>query len=73
MTRSLAALAKGNLIEAVTYHPMGPLLALQAAVTWLAWGLVAFRIVAAPHAGLLNWTLGGNGLLLLIVWAVRLF
>ena len=39
MTRALHALAHGDLANAIVFHPLAPVLAVEAAVVWALWGL----------------------------------
>jgi hypothetical protein len=39
LTRAFAHLAKGEWRAAVTLHPLAPVLALEAVLGWLAWGV----------------------------------
>jgi hypothetical protein len=43
LTRAFAHLAKGHLGEGLRMHPLAPLLAVEGAVLWLAWGLAVGR------------------------------
>lgn len=72
LTRAASAFAKGDLGAAVDWHPLLPLLAIQAALLWLAWGwAMKRRGSAAPLARLATRLALANGLLLLLVWALR--
>ena len=73
MTRAAAALAHGELVTAMRWHPLLVPLAAEAGVLWLAWGVAlreGSRLEAlrrlAPRLAI------ANGLLLLVVWLVRL-
>ncbi len=49
MTRAFAHLAKGEWAAAVTDHPLAPVIALEMALGWLAWGaVVAGRPLRLP-------------------------
>lgn len=73
LTRAAAAFAHGELVESVHWHPLFLILAAEAALLWLAWGVALrerTRLVAlgrlAPRLAI------GNGVLLLLVWVLRL-
>ena len=73
LTRAAAAFARGDLGESMRWHPLLPLLAAEAALLWVAWGFALrepSRLAAlqrlAPRLAI------GSGLLLLLVWVVRL-
>ena len=73
LTRAAAAFAHGELAESVHWHPLFLLLAAEAALLWLAWGVALRerpRLVAlgrlAPRLAI------GSGVLLLLVWILRL-
>lgn len=72
LTRAAAAFAQGDLGAAVHWHPLLPLLAVQAGLLWLAWGWALKRHgSAAPLARLATRLALANGVLLLLVWALR--
>lgn len=71
LTRSSAALARGDLLTSFAQHPLGPLLAVQALAVWFLWGMISLRGVDPPPVSLLNWVLTGNGALLVLVWTIR--
>jgi len=71
MTRSLLFLAHGDWRAAVAQHPLGPLLVAEGIALWVAWGLVAQGVVAAPSRRALNGWLIGHAVLLFGVWAWR--
>jgi hypothetical protein len=67
LTRAAAAFARGDIAASLRWHPLFLLLAAEAAVTWLTWGIApaAVRRVAPPLAL-------ATGVLLIAVWIVRL-
>lgn len=74
LTRAAAAFAQGRFAESLRWHPLFLLLAAEAALLWLVWGLALRRKVNVP-AGLRRfapWAAIANGVLLLVVWCVRL-
>jgi hypothetical protein len=73
MTRAAAALAHGNLADSLRWHPLFALLAVQVALLWLAWGVALrgrFRLAALRR--LVPRLAVANGVLLLLVWLLRL-
>lgn len=77
LTRAAAALAHGELGESLRWHPLFVVLAAEAALFWLAWGVALARPARerrdlgalrrlAPRFAV------GTGVLLLLVWIVRL-
>lgn len=71
MTRALSHLVKGDWSTAVWYHPLVPLVALQAVVAWALWGLVATgRLRPAARRWVDRWV-ASNAVLLLGVWIAR--
>lgn len=72
MTRAAAALLRGDLSRAWTYHPLGPFVAIQAIVVWAAWGWTVFVRRARVDEAMLLALFLGNFALLVIVWLARL-
>lgn len=72
MTRAASHLVRGNLDLAVLYHPLVPLILIEAAVAWLWFTLRRLGIVRPMSNRLLNIVLVGTVLSLLAVWALRL-
>lgn len=73
LTRAFAHLAKGEWAAAFVLHPLAPVLALEAILGWLAWGVAlarrrAFRLPARFEAALAL----GHVVALCAVWVVRL-
>ncbi len=72
MTRAAGHLIRGNLIEALRYHPLILLLVAELLGAWTIW--------AAHQAGWIRWrhrrwvdvVIGGTAALLVIVWIARL-
>lgn len=71
LTRSIAALARGELVASLALHPWGVPLAAQLLAAWAAWGLwLAGRLARCPDRWLpraVAWNAAALGLL----WAVR--
>jgi hypothetical protein len=49
LTRAFAHLAKGEWSAALAAHPLAPVLAAEAAVAWLLWGVGLRRTLPRPH------------------------
>jgi len=72
MTRAAGSLLRGNVSEALRYHPLVPLILLELLGAWSIW--------AAHQAGWIRWrhhrwvdiVIGGTAALLVIVWIIRL-
>jgi len=71
MTRATACLARGDVVRALQFHPLAPLLLLQAAGAWCWWGLVVLRRVRMPSQWWLIGTVIADGVALLLTWIVR--
>jgi hypothetical protein len=88
LTRAAAALAQGRLAESWRWHPLFGLLAAEAALFWLAWGVALRRARTSRALADTPATAAGpeltalrrlapraafaTGVLLLLVWIVRL-
>jgi uncharacterized protein DUF2752 len=84
MTRALHALAHGDLAGAIAFHALAPVLAVEAVLVWVVWGLrMRGRSGYQPMAGAevpgvippaASWLplLYGNGAALVALWAGRL-
>ena len=72
MTRAAGQLFRGNLSEALRYHPLVLLVVAEVIGAWTIW--------MAHRAGWITWrrrrwadiVIGGTAVLLLVLWAVRL-
>lgn len=71
MTRALLALGRGDVGEALALHPLSPLIAAEAMLAWILWGLVVFGWMPPPGRRALNVMLAANAVLLFTVWVVR--
>lgn len=72
LTRGISALARRELGDAVRYHPLAPLLAVEAAGGWVYWGFVAFKVAPSPTVRMINLFLAFQVPPLLLVWIYRL-
>lgn len=72
LTRAAGHLVRGNLAEALRYHPLVLLVAVELLGAWTIW--------AAHQAGWIQWrhrrwvdvVIGGTAALLIVVWIARL-
>lgn len=62
---------RGDLTGAFAHHPLGPPLALEIALLWLAWPIAIVRRVRVPGAWRERWLLAHAGAFLAL-WVVRL-
>jgi hypothetical protein len=72
MTRALAHLARGEWREALTFHPLAPLVAGELALAWAAAGLALTWRAAARLAGWVPAVLAADAALFIALWAGRL-
>ncbi len=72
LTRSAAHLARGDWAAAVARHPLGPVLALEAAAAWGLWGLVLARRVKAPSPAWTGRVLIAHAAVVIALWLGRL-
>jgi hypothetical protein len=71
LTRSLAHLVRGDLAGAFARHALGPPLALELALLWLAWPVAIARHLRIPAYWGERWLLA-HAAVFLAYWAVRL-
>ncbi len=72
MTRAAGSLLRGDVGEALRYHPLVPLILFELLAAWTIW--------AAHQAGWIRWrhhrwvdvVIGATAALLVIVWVIRL-
>jgi hypothetical protein len=71
MTRAFGHLAKGEWIDAVTDHPLAPVVAVEAVLGWALWGaaLAAGRPLRLPVR--LDTVLLANAAALVALWVGR--
>lgn len=74
MTRAFAHLAKGEWLEAARDHPFSFLLAAEAGLVWLAWGVSLLRGIPFrhPRQEILTPLVLGHLILLGVFWLGRL-
>ena len=73
MTRAAGHLFRGNIAEAVGYHPLVALISAQLLVAWGWFALVRGGYVSPPSQRTTVMTLVFSIVALVAVWAVRLF
>lgn len=73
LTRAFGALAGGRLQEAMAFHPLAPLLAVELVGAWLAWGVWIGARRRLVGLRLARWLALGTAGALLAVWGVRLW
>ena len=74
LSRAFVALARGDLAAAVLFHPLAPLLAVEATVAWAVWGIRAWALNrGAVRASSVRWErlAWAHGAALLLLWAGR--
>lgn len=71
LTRSLAHLVRGDLAGAFARHALGPPLALELVLLWLAWPVAIVRRVRVPGYWGERWLLA-HAAVFLAYWVVRL-
>lgn len=72
MTRAASSLVRGELTQAMSLHPLIPIIALQLLVGW-GWLVLRRAGKVRPISNrALNWTLIATTLALLAVWAARI-
>lgn len=72
MTRALAYLASGELVQALRFHPLAPLVAADAVAGWALWGLVAYGLAPPPPARAVRLVLAAQLALFVALWLGRL-
>ena len=72
LTRGLAHLLQGNLEQAMTLHPLAPLVAVDAAVGWGLWGLVVYGLAAPPPVRTVRLVLLAQLAVFVALWLGRL-
>jgi hypothetical protein len=72
MTRAASHLFKGHVVQALVYHPLVPLVAIQLVGGWAWFVLRRKNLVAPMPARTLNILVIGSAVSLLAVWAIRL-
>ena len=73
LTRAMAALARGEVLLALQFHPMAPLFAAEAAALWAAIGAAVLRRRPFPISSrLVGHLIAWQGAALLALWIGRL-
>lgn len=71
VTRSLAALLRGDLGAALRVHPLAPVLAIELLLLWVAWGVSLVRARRGLDEWLVARLLLANLAAFLALWIVR--
>jgi len=72
MTRAAGQLVRGNVMEALRYHPLILLVVAELLGAWTIWLAHRAGWIQWHHRRWVNYVLGGTAALLVIVWIVRL-
>jgi hypothetical protein len=72
VTRSIAALIRGDYAEAFSLHPLAPIAAAEAAVVWAGWGFSLFRHRRGLDESRLALLLLANVAAFVALWIMRL-
>ena len=72
MTRAAGHLFRGNVGEALRYHPLILLVVAELLAAWTIWLAHRAGWIQWRHRTWVNYVLGGTAALLLVVWVVRL-
>lgn len=72
MTRAASHLIRGNVDLAIGYHPLIPMIALQAAAAWVWFMLRRVGKVKQMSSRTLNYILIGTAISLVGVWVLRM-
>jgi hypothetical protein len=72
MTRAFAHLAKGEWSAAIRDHPLAPLLAVELALAWAAWGGAAAGLLRLPRFARPELPLLGHLAVMVAVWLGRM-
>jgi hypothetical protein len=72
MTRAAGQLLRGNLVEALRYHPLILLIVAEVFGAWTIWMAHRAGWIKWRHRRWVDVVVGGTAVLLFVVWAVRL-
>ena len=72
LTRGVAHLLHGNLAKAMTFHPLAPLVAADAAAGWGLWGFVLYGLASPPPARAVRLVLLAQLAVFVALWLGRL-
>jgi len=72
MTRAAGQLVRGNVVEALRYHPLILLIAAEMLGAWTIWMAHRAGWIRWRHRRWVDVAIGATAALLLIVWIVRL-
>ena len=72
MTRAAGQLVRGNVIEALRYHPLILLVAAELLAAWTIWTAHRAGWIRWRHRRWVDIVIGATAGLLLVVWVIRL-
>jgi len=72
MTRAAGQLVRGNVVEALRYHPLILLIVAELLGAWTIWMAHRTGWIQWRHRRWVDIAIGGTAALLLVVWIVRL-
>ena len=72
MTRAAGQLVRGNIVEALRYHPLILLIAAELLGAWTIWMAHRAGWIQWRHRRWVDVAIGATAALLLVVWIVRL-
>ncbi|MGB5188346.1 MAG: DUF2752 domain-containing protein [Acidimicrobiia bacterium] len=72
MTRAAGQLVRGNVVEALRYHPLILLIAAEMLGAWTIWMAHRAGWIRWRHRRWVDVAIGATAALLLVVWIVRL-
>ena len=72
MTRAAGQLVRGNVVEALRYHPLILLVVAELLGAWTIWMAHRAGWIRWHHRRWVDIVIGGTAALLLVVWIVRL-
>jgi hypothetical protein len=72
MTRAAGQLVRGNVVEALRYHPLILLVVAELLSAWTIWMAHRAGWIQWRHRPWVNYVLAGTAALLAITWVVRL-
>jgi hypothetical protein len=72
MTRAAGQLVRGNVVEALRYHPLILLIAAEVLAAWTIWAAHRSGWIQWRHRRWVDFAIGATAALLVAVWVIRL-
>lgn len=72
MTRAAGQLVRGNIVEALRYHPLILLVAVEVLAAWTIWTAHRAGWIRWRHRRWVDFAIGATAALLVVVWVIRL-